>query len=286
MASSNALSKTKLASVIKILTKAYPPAYADSSWDNTGLLIDCSVEISSSKPKLLLTVDLTSAVAQEAIENGCNFILAYHPFIFPSWKRLMPWDNSQHKSAIKLIQNGICVYCPHTSVDAAHNGVNDWLVKSLISDPSQIDSSVAIQAIPPVQGESPDSVGYGRYVKLKAPLPLSNIVKNIKQTLKLHHIQVASDIPLDSKMITTAAVCAGSGSGVFKSLNRNVDLYYSGELSHHEILRYREAGKASILCNHTNTERGYLTDYMCTLLTNAGLDCFVSKTDFDPLYIV
>lgn len=84
---SRALSRTQLQSIIKVITKHFPASYADSAWDNTGLLIDCSVDEGGSSsarvtyPLVLLTVDLTYSVAQEAIEKGCSAILAYHPFI-------------------------------------------------------------------------------------------------------------------------------------------------------------------------------------------------------------
>ncbi|AMD22432.1 HGR093Cp [Eremothecium sinecaudum] len=286
MSTKRALSKSQLDTVLQVIKNAYPPAYADASWDNTGLLIDCSVETSQAKPNVLLTVDLTASVAQEAIEKGTNLVVAYHPFIFPSWKSINPWDNTQHRSAISLIQHGISVYCPHTSVDAASNGVNDWLARSLVSDPWEVDSSVAIEPVKPVKGEEPEAIGYGRLVRFQKPLQLSVIIANIKNALGISHVQVATKTPLASKMVSSVALCAGSGSGVFKKLTEDVDLYYTGELSHHEVLRLCEEGKSVVLCNHSNTERGYIREIMHNILTDAGLQCEVSDTDCDPLHTV
>lgn len=275
----------QLKSVLSKVSKLYPEAYADSAWDNTGLLIDCSVEkdISQNKPKVLLTIDLTESVAQEAIESGCNLIVAYHPFIFPSWKKLAPNGNSQHASAIKLIQSGISVYSPHTAVDAAKNGVNDWLSASL---GGAIDKSVSIERVTPVQGEEDHEVGYGRVVNLAKPLSLKEIIDNVKSSLEISFVQVASKYGLEDHLIGKVALCAGSGSGVFKGLREDVDLYYTGELSHHEVLKYKEAGKAVIVCNHSNTERGFIRKVMHPFLLAEGVDCIVAKTDVDPLQIV
>lgn len=293
---SRALSRNQLLSIIKVITKHYPASYADSAWDNTGLLIDCSLEDNGSSsarvtyPLVLLTVDLTQSVAQEAIEKGCSAILAYHPFIFPSWKSLSPTKNPQHKSAIDLIQEGISVYCPHTAVDAAKGGVNDWLAHGLVDkNRSLIHSSETIEPVKNelVNEEAKSEVGYGRLVKLNEPLSLEQIVKNVKKSLRIDHVQVASPSAQISKhSIKTIALCAGSGSGVFKSLRDEADLYYTGELSHHEILRYKEMGKAVIVCNHSNTERQYLQDEMSELLRKDGINCIVSETDADPLRIV
>lgn len=291
---SRALSRSQLKTLVKAITKYYPASYADSSWDNTGLLIDCSIDNvttdKTERPVVLLTVDLTSSVAQEAIDSGCSAILAYHPFIFPSWKCLNPTKNTQHKTAIKLIQEGISVYCPHTAVDAAKGGVNDWLAYGLVANNrSLVLSNDTIEPIKGqlVNGEEENEVGYGRVVKFTEGMSLKQIVENVKRSLGVSHVQVASPLEdLSEHYIKTIALCAGSGSGVFKSLREDVDLYYTGELSHHEALKYKEMGKAVIVCNHSNTERKYLRDEMSVLLKKEGIECIVSKTDADPLRVV
>lgn len=284
---SKSLSKAQLKSLIESITKLYPSSYADASWDNTGLLIDCSVSKTLiEKPKVLLTIDLTASVAQEAVEKDCNLILAYHPFIFPSWKRLSPWSNPQHQSAIKLIQNGISVYCPHTAVDAAKNGVNDWLANSLVADKSILESSVSIEKVAPKQGEEESEVGYGRVVKFTKEISLLSIILEVKKSLEIENVQLALKSSPAQYKVQSVALCAGSGSGVFKSLKEDVDLYLTGEMSHHEVLRLKEMGKAVIVCNHSNTERGFLKKVMQEELTHAGVDCIVSTTDCDPLTVI
>ncbi|SCU83050.1 LAFA_0D01464g1_1 [Lachancea sp. 'fantastica'] len=284
---SRALSRTQLTGLIKEITKLYPASYADSSWDNTGLLIDCSVLQSHvQKPKVLLTIDLTAAVAREAVNHGCNLIMSYHPFIFPSWKRISPWSNSQHQSAVMLIQHGISVYCPHTAVDAAKDGVNAWLANSLVHDQSLIESSVSIEQVSPAQGEKDFEVGYGRVVKLNSKVSLKSVIESLKVSLGIETVQCAVNQALDKFRVQSVALCAGSGSGVFKNLKEDVDLYLTGEMSHHEILRLKEMGKAVIVCNHSNTERGFLKSVMVQQFSNAGIDCVVSTEDSDPLVYV
>ncbi|CEP62946.1 uncharacterized protein LALA0_S06e07536g [Lachancea lanzarotensis] len=284
---SRALSRNQLKGLIKEITKLYPASYADSSWDNTGLLIDCStLQSDVQKPKVLLTIDLTAAVAQEAVNHGCNLIMSYHPFIFPSWKRISPWSNPQHQSAVKLIQHGISVYCPHTAIDAAKDGVNAWLASSLVHDQSLIDSSVSIEKVSPVQGEQDFEVGYGRVVKLRSQISLQSVIESLKASLGIETVQCAVKQTLSEFQVQTVALCAGSGSGVFKNLKDDVDLYLTGEMSHHEILRLREMGKAVVVCNHSNTERGFLKSVMVQQLSKAGIDCVVSTEDSDPLTYV
>ena len=75
---------------------------------------------------VLLTVDLTRAVADEAIENDHSVVVAYHPIIFRGLKSLTLAD-SQQSSLLRLALEGISVYCPHTAVDAVPAGMTDWL---------------------------------------------------------------------------------------------------------------------------------------------------------------
>lgn len=288
---SRALGRTQLSNIIKTFTKHFPESYADKSWDNTGLLIDCSIEDnvanSVTDPKVLLTVDLTSSVAQEAIDHQCNLIIAYHPFIFPSWKSLTPQRNPQHGSAIRLIQNGISVYSPHTAMDAAKGGINDWLALGLVNNKVEVVNS--IECIEKVKSApNDDTIGYGRLVTFKNPISLGTLIFNIKGSLNIDHLQVATKhADITQHMIKSVALCAGSGSGVFREVNiDNVDLFFTGELSHHEILKYKEMNKAVIVCNHTNTERGFLRNELQERLTSENIHCIVSDTDVDPLRVV
>ena len=75
---------------------------------------------------MLLTIDLTSAVVDEAIENNHSCVVAYHPIIFKPLKSVTLAD-SQQSSLLRLASAGISVYCPHTAVDAVPWGMADWL---------------------------------------------------------------------------------------------------------------------------------------------------------------
>jgi dinuclear metal center YbgI/SA1388 family protein len=74
----------------------------------------------------LLTIDLTKAVADEAIALNSSIIIAYHPIIFRGLKSLTLAD-SQQQSLLRLASHGISVYSPHTALDSAPGGINDWL---------------------------------------------------------------------------------------------------------------------------------------------------------------
>ncbi|KAI4213450.1 MAG: hypothetical protein LQ351_003950 [Letrouitia transgressa] len=113
--------------VINSMRKLYPEALADKSFDNTGLLLEAPFDpIRRQMNSVLLTIDLTKAVADEAIQRKDCVVVSYHPIIFRGFKSLT-LANHQQQSLLRLALEGISVYSPHTAVDAAPGGLADWL---------------------------------------------------------------------------------------------------------------------------------------------------------------
>ena len=96
----------------------YAPLELAESWDNPGLLVDCGRGVS----RVLVTLDITPEVVEEAAAGGCELIVSHHPVIFSPLKKLTPRDVS-----FQLVQKGISAICMHTNLDAAEGGVNEVL---------------------------------------------------------------------------------------------------------------------------------------------------------------
>jgi putative NIF3 family GTP cyclohydrolase 1 type 2 len=125
-------------SILLTATFSYPEILADNSFDNTGLLLEAPFDpLRRQMNSVLLTVDLTRAVTDEAIEHNHSVVVSYHPIIFRGLKSLTLAD-SQQLSLLRLALQGISVYCPHTAVDAVPDGMADWLcdiVSGKLSNP-------------------------------------------------------------------------------------------------------------------------------------------------------
>lgn len=258
--------RMKLQTIIQTLEKIAPLDYA-AEWDNVGLLINPLRPLNVKK--ILLTIDLTEAVADEAIASKTDLIVTYHPILFSPANRLDA-DNAYDRTVMKLIQKNIAVYSPHTALDAVIGGVNDWLADGVG------DGEVSVLH-PHEHGEA----GQGRLVELKRPVKLKTLTQRIKKYLGLKTVRTASaseDIP-----IQTVALCAGAGSGAFEGIR--ADCYLTGEMSHHNILAATQRGSHVILCEHTNTERGYLPVFGKILrkALGNGIDISVSEIDSDPI---
>ena len=97
------------------------PLRLAEAWDNVGLLVgDEGEELAA--PRILVTIDVTAAVLDEALEKKCAAIVAYHPPLFASMKRV-----AGPSLTYRLIRSGLAVYSPHTALDAATGGTNDAL---------------------------------------------------------------------------------------------------------------------------------------------------------------
>jgi len=118
----------KIADLIDAMGRIAPLELAEP-WDNVGLLMGSTD--SEIEGPVLLTIDLTEAVAEEAVRLRCAAVMAYHPPIFEAMKRIT-CETEAGRVALKLLGAGIAVYSPHTSLDAAPNGMTDWLAEGLL----------------------------------------------------------------------------------------------------------------------------------------------------------
>ena len=84
----------------------------------------------------------------------------------------------------------------------------------------------------------------------------------------------------------SVAVCAGSGSSVLAGVQ--ADLFITGEMSHHDLLNAVHCGTSVVLCEHSNTERGFLNVLQQQLhsLFEGYVEIVLSSHDRDPVEIV
>ena len=101
----------------------FAPEYLANDWDNVGLLVGAT---SWSADNILLTIDLTEAVMKEAIGMKADTIVSYHPPIFHPLKSVTD-ASFKERVVLDAISNHIAIYSPHTALDVATGGVNDWI---------------------------------------------------------------------------------------------------------------------------------------------------------------
>lgn len=115
-----------LADVIGALETAYPPALAES-WDSVGLVAgDPADEVR----KVVVAVDATAAVVDEALASGAQLLLVHHPLLLRGVDTV---GAHTPKGALlhRLIRGGCALYSAHTNADRADPGVSDALAGAL-----------------------------------------------------------------------------------------------------------------------------------------------------------
>lgn len=116
----------KIKDILSIIEEVAPMRLQES-YDNSGLLVgDGQAEVD----KLLLCIDITEAVVQEAIDRGCGLVLSHHPIIFNGLKRLTP-ETYVERTVLLAIRNNIALAAMHTNLDNSNLGVNKQIADKL-----------------------------------------------------------------------------------------------------------------------------------------------------------
>jgi dinuclear metal center YbgI/SA1388 family protein len=117
---------TLLKDLIHELERLAPPAYQES-YDNSGLLVgDPDQQVTG----VLLSLDATEAVVEEAVRRGCNVVVAHHPIVFKGLKKITGRTYVE-RTVIKAIKNDVALYAIHTNLDHVSQGVNRMIAQRL-----------------------------------------------------------------------------------------------------------------------------------------------------------
>lgn len=216
----------KISEIISVLEKFAPPALAED-WDNVGLMLgDPSNECAG----IMLALDLTLDVVNQAKEEGCNLIVTHHPFIFRSLKSI-DFSNAKGKAVESLVKNGIAVYSMHTNLDKAESGMNFTLARMLGGKDIALD-------------------GEGAVFKVK-PQSLSQFAVCVAKTLDDNSVRIVGD---PSCRIETVYVVSGSGGSEYARSRERADVLLTGDLKHHDYVDALEDGFAMVEFSHFASE--------------------------------
>jgi dinuclear metal center YbgI/SA1388 family protein len=122
----NNIEMPTIAEIIQVLEELAPPSYQES-YDNAGLLTGSAQAACTG---ILCTLDATEDVVKEAIDRGCNMIVAHHPIIFGGLKKITG-RNYVERTVIASIKNDVAIYAIHTNLDNLLTGVNGKMADKL-----------------------------------------------------------------------------------------------------------------------------------------------------------
>lgn len=226
--------------ILEGLNRIAPVELAES-WDNVGLLIgDPGREVHS----LLLGLDPSLSLLDEAISRGIDTLITHHPCIFrpfPSVNLTTPEGAFLERALIHKINVIAC----HTNFDSAEDGVSDALATLLGLE--------NISPLRPGPGAKELKTGMGRIGSYAAPLSFSQFMQRVFQTLESDTLQIAGPQP---SQITRVALCGGSGSDLAEeAFGQNADIYISSEIKHSTAVWAEDAGFCIVNGTHYATEK-------------------------------
>ncbi|GAB3273941.1 Nif3-like dinuclear metal center hexameric protein [Arthrobacter pigmenti] len=254
------------------------PASLAEKWDAVGLVAG-----RTSKPvqKILLGVDPTSAVVDEALEWGADLLVTHHPLL------LRP-VNSVAATSFKgdvvhrLIEGGCGLLTVHTNGDSSVGGVSDVLADAL-----------GLQDVQPLKQATAglDEEGIGRYGDLAEATSLSDFAAKVFSILPAvaGGVRVAGE---HDGIVRRVAVCGGAGDALFDEVRAcSADVYVTADMRHHPASEAREAaadGRPYLIdVSHFGSEWLWLTpaaEALDNVLGDQGyaVDIRVSSINTDP----
>ena len=205
------------------------PLHYQEGYDNSGLI--CGSGDTEVKG-ILLCLDSTEDIIAEAIEKGCNLVVAHHPIVFKGLKQFNG-KNYVERTIIKAIKNEVAIYAIHTNLDNVYaQGVNGKIAEKIGLQHTQI--------LAPKKGsenikndEGSSLVGAGMIGELASPMDEMAFLQHLKSIMQTDCVRYT---PLRGKMIKKVALCGGAGSFLLsKAKAQQADIFITGDFKYHEF---------------------------------------------------
>ena len=202
---------------ITAVIEQFAPLSIQEGWDNSGL---CIGSPDAPVTSMLLGLDCTPELVDEAIACGADMIVTHHPLIFSGLKKITP-DNIVGEAVIKAIKAGISIYAAHTNADKVIAGVSGAMAARLSLENVQI------------LDEDGEGTGLGVVGDLPEPISAEEAIALVKDRFSLKAMRMSR--PLEGK-ISRVAMCGGSGGSLISAAVRSgAQLYISGDISYHNF---------------------------------------------------
>lgn len=218
---------------------ALAPAHMQEQWDNVGLLVghaDADVK------KVLVALDPTMEVLQEAKAKGCELVVTHHPVIFGGIKNLTV-DNIMGSRALFAAENHIACINMHTNLDSVQGGVNDILAE-------KVGLREYYVAAPKGMDTEKGPYGYLR-VGYVDETDLEIFAKDVKGRLCCRGIRYVSG----GKSVHKVAVGGGAcNDEIGVALEHGCDTLLTADFKYHQFCDAMELGLNLIDAGHYNTE--------------------------------
>ncbi len=247
-----------LKDLTNIIEENYPIGLA-YDWDNPGLILG---DWTQNVDKVMVTLDVTEDVLNEAIECGCQCVISHHPLIFGGIKKI---DTSSKNGRIILnaAQHNTALYAAHTNMDTAPGGINKKL-----SDMFHLKNSEIIEKNIAFAGAGLGCIGDIDKISLR------NFAILVKRILHTPYVRLSGN---PDQTINRVAVGSGSCSELIPAaIGMGADVIVTGDLKYHTCLDYAGEDFSIIDAGHFPTEH-IVGEMFADILKNADVEVVCSS---------
>jgi dinuclear metal center YbgI/SA1388 family protein len=199
--------------IIKVLEE-FAPLNLQESYDNAGLVVGNKEAPATG---VLLALDVTEAVIQEALELGYNTVVTHHPLIFNGLKKINGKSDLE-RCLILAVKNNLNLYASHTNMDSVRGGVNERMAEKL-----GLTETMFLN----VTASGSSEAGLGMVGELPLPISEKTFLTLVKNTFRCERLRHSA---LKDRQIKRIALCGGSGASFLTTaIQKGADAFLTGE---------------------------------------------------------
>lgn len=202
--------------------EAFAPKGLQESYDNAGLQVgDPDMPVSA----VLLCLDVTPEILEEAKRRQCNLIISHHPLLFSGLKQITG-STPVERIVIDAITHHIAIYSAHTNLDSAIEGVSYEIAHAL--------DMTGLSVLEP-KSDTPQ-YGLGVIGDIK-PTPTLEFLRKVKDLFNVSPLRYSAMSP--QIVIRKVAVCGGAGASLISNaIAAGADVLLTGDLKYHDYTSY------------------------------------------------
>ena len=200
----------------------FAPRSLQESYDNAGLQVgDPDADVNA----VLLCLDVTPEILEEALSRECNMIVSHHPLIFKGLKDLTGANPTQ-RIVMEAIRKGVSIYSAHTNLDSTWDGVSHEMARKL--------SLSEISVLEPMTTDPRAGLGVIGNV---TPVPKIEFLRKIKETFSVPALRYSAQN--STLVIRRVAVCGGAGASLISTaISRKADIIITGDVKYHDFTSF------------------------------------------------
>lgn len=212
------------------------PLELQDEWDNSGLQLGNKNEELKS---IMVCVDVTEDVIDQAIDNNVNLIIAHHPILFRPTKSI-DYDYFISKKLIKAIKSNISIYACHTPIDVSNIGLNTFVFEKMgFKSKNKLVKTI-------------EENGYGDICQIPSR-KVWDLADQIKDRLDLDHVILYGD---EDEEVGKIALVTGAGSSFIKDcVEQGVEMFITADIGHHDAMDALEQGLILMDLGHYQSEK-------------------------------